>query len=113
MRSRSKTKVRLIGSAPVFAALGDQTRLRIVSRLCEDGPMSISRLTVGSRLTRQAVTKHLRVLEGAGLVRCERLGRESVWRLERRRIERARGYLEEISRQWGGALERLRRFVDE
>src|SRR5207302_862375 len=81
------------GSAPVFAALGDKTRLRLVSRLCGGGPMSITRLTAGSNVTRQAITKHLLVMEEAGLVRSARHGRESVWRLDQRRLEDARHYL--------------------
>ena len=56
-------------SAPIFAALGDDTRLRIVGRLSADGPTSIARLTVGTGVTRQAVTKHLHVLSEVGLVR--------------------------------------------
>jgi DNA-binding transcriptional ArsR family regulator len=99
--------------APLFAALGDETRLRIVSRLCDEGPMSITRLTAGSRVTRQAVTKHLRVLKKAGLVRSAWHGRESVWRLEQQRLAEARHYLEAISSQWDRALGRLRQFVEE
>ena len=101
------------GRARLFAALGDETRLRLVSRLCDDGPMSITRLTAGSRVTRQAITKHLRVMEEAGLVRSTRHGRESVWQLERRRLEEARRYLDLISKQWDDALGRLRAFVEE
>ena len=101
------------GSAPLFAALGDETRLRLVARLCDRGPMSIARLTAGSRITRQAITKHLRVMERARLVHSARRGRESVWQLDQRRLEEARRYLDLISRQWDGALERLRRFVEE
>lgn len=67
------------GSAPVFAALGDPTRLGIVARLCATGSMSIVRLTEGARVTRQAVTKHLHILAGAGLVRGTRVGRDHVW----------------------------------
>jgi DNA-binding transcriptional ArsR family regulator len=100
-------------SAPLFAALGDETRIRIVSQLCHDGPASIARLTAGSSITRQAITKHLRVLEDAGVVRSRRCGRESVWQLERRRLEDARRHLDAISRQWDSALERLRNFVEE
>ena len=99
-------------SAPVFAALGDETRLRLVARLCDDGPLSITRLTAGSKVTRQAITKHLRVMEGAGLVRCKRHGRESVWQLEQRRLADARHYLDLISKQWDEALGRLRKFVE-
>ena len=100
-------------SAPLFAALGDETRFRIVLQLGHDGPASIARLTAGSSITRQAITKHLRVLEDAGVVRSKRCGRESVWRLEQRRLEDARRHLDAISRQWDSALERLRRFVEE
>jgi DNA-binding transcriptional ArsR family regulator len=101
------------GSAVLFAALGDKTRLRLVARLCEAGPMSITRLTAGSRVTRQAIRKHLRVMEEAGLVNSRRRGRESVWQLEQRRLREARRYLAVISRQWGNVLERLRKFVEE
>ncbi len=99
-------------SALLFAALGDQARLRIVSRLCDDGPLSITRLTVGSRVTRQAVTKHLRVMGRAGLVRSTRCGRESVWQLDHRRLADARRYLEMISNQWDLALGRLKAMVE-
>jgi DNA-binding transcriptional ArsR family regulator len=99
--------------AHLFAALGDESRLRLVTRLCEQGPMSITRLTVGSQVTRQAITKHLRVMEGSGLVRSTRRGRETVWQLNQRRLEQARQYLDRISKQWDGALERLREFVED
>jgi DNA-binding transcriptional ArsR family regulator len=99
--------------AAVFAALGDRMRLRLVSRLCDDGPLSITRLTAGSHVTRQAVTKHLRVMERAGLVRSARKGRENVWRLDERRLQIARRSLDRVSRQWDGALGRLRAFVEE
>jgi DNA-binding transcriptional ArsR family regulator len=101
------------GSASLFAALGEETRIRIISQLGREGPASITRLTAGSNVTRQAITKHLRVLEDAGVVRNRRCGRESVWQLERRRLEDARRHLEAISKQWDSALERLRRFVEE
>jgi DNA-binding transcriptional ArsR family regulator len=95
-------------AAPVFAALGDETRLLIVSRLCASGPMSITRLTPGSRMTRQAITKHLHVLGDAGLVRGSKHGREQVWELEPDRLRIARQCLEVISRRWEDALERLK-----
>jgi DNA-binding transcriptional ArsR family regulator len=100
------------GSALLFAALGDKTRLWLVARLCDDGPMSVTRLTTGSNVTRQAISKHLRVMQQAGLVRGTRHGRESVWQLERRRLEEARRYLDLISKQWDSALSRLRDFVE-
>ena len=99
--------------APVFAALGDETRLRLLARLGSGELMSISRLTAGSGITRQGVTKHLRVLAGAGLVRSRRRGKESLWRLERRRLDEARRSLDLISRQWDESLSRLKLFVEE
>jgi DNA-binding transcriptional ArsR family regulator len=75
--------------------------------------MSISRLTEGSRVTRQAISKHLRILEGAGLVRSRRRGRETIWQLERERLQEARRYLDLISMQWDEALGRLRDLVEE
>ncbi len=113
MRSRSRARAEPKGSAPLFAALGDKTRLRLVSRLCDDGPMSIARLTAGSHVTRQAISKHLRVMKEAGLVRNKRHGRESVWQLDQRRLEDARHYLDLISKQWDDALDRLREFVED
>jgi len=100
-------------SAGLFAALGDETRLRIVARLSTDGPMSIRRLTDGSKITRQAISKHLQVMATARLVRCRRRGRESLWELDPRRLEAARHYLDAISRQWDAALLRLRSLVED
>jgi len=99
-------------SADLFAALGDKTRLWLVARLSDAGPMSITSLTAGSRVTRQAVTKHLRVLEGSGLVQSRRRGRESIWQLEQKRLREARRYLDLISQQWDAALGRLRVLVE-
>jgi DNA-binding transcriptional ArsR family regulator len=110
-RSRSAAAT-LAASAPVFAALGDETRLRLVSRLCESGPASIAKLTHGSSVTRQAIAKHLRVLEDAGLVRGTRDGREGVWELEPGRLEGARRSLDAISAQWDVALGRLKAHVE-
>ncbi len=106
-RRRAKTP------APVFAALGDENRLRLLAQLGSGQPMSISRLTAGSGITRQGVTKHLRVLASAGLVRGSRRGKESLWRLERRRLDEARRSLDLISRQWNESLGRLKLFVEE
>jgi DNA-binding transcriptional ArsR family regulator len=100
-------------SAPLFAALGDETRLRLVARLSSDGPMSIAKLTAGSNLTRQAITKHLRVMGEAGLVHDARRGRESIWQLDQRCVVRARRYLDQISRRWDVALGRLRALVED
>jgi DNA-binding transcriptional ArsR family regulator len=97
----------------VFDALGDPTRLRIVSRLCNHGPMSVSKLTTTAGVTRQAVAKHLRVLESAGLVRSHRRGRSRICELESLRLELARRDLELISHQWDRTLARLKKFVEE
>jgi DNA-binding transcriptional ArsR family regulator len=113
MGNRSNAMAGQKASASIFAALGDETRLRLVSRLCAGGPMSISRLTTGTRVTRQAISKHLRVMESAGLVRSTRRGRERWWQLEQRRLADARHYLDLISKQWDDALGRLRKFVEE
>ncbi len=99
-------------AAPVFAALGDETRLRLVTRLCAEGPLSITKLTAGFPITRQAITKHLRVMEGAGLVRRSQHGRESVWQLEQKRLADARRHLQAISAQWDETLGRLKTFVE-
>lgn len=98
--------------ATVFAALGDPLRLDLVARLCREGPQSIASLAAGQAVTRQAVTKHLRVLEGAGLVHGSRRGRESRWELETRRLEIARRYLDVVSRRWDETIERLRAAVE-
>ena len=99
--------------APVLAALGDESRLRIVLRLCDGGPLSIAKLSEGSGISRQAVTKHLHALHAAGLVRSRRRSRERIWTLEPRRLEEVRRYLERISRQWDAALSRLQSTVEE
>jgi len=112
-RSSAATRTGLRGSAPLFAALGDETRLRLVARLCEGGPQSITSLTIGSKVTRQAVSKHLRVLRGAGLVRDIRRGRESRWEIAPQRLEIARRYLASISERWNERLEALRKHVEE
>jgi DNA-binding transcriptional ArsR family regulator len=102
----------LSASAPVFAALGDATRLRLVVALCAGGALSIAQLTAGTTITRQAVTKHLQVLADAGLVQDLRQGRERLWELTPARLDEARQALDTISAQWGAALKRLQRFVE-
>ena len=99
--------------APVFAALGDATRLALVSRLCAGGPLSITRLTTGSDVTRQAITKHLGVLARAGIVTDIRQGRERIWTLDPGHLAAARSYLDEISIQWDRALDRMKKYVEE
>lgn len=99
--------------APVLAALGDETRLRIVTKLSNGGPLSIAKLSEGADITRQAITKHLRALHEAGLVRSERHGRERIWTLEPKRLDEVRRYLAQISQQWDDALSRLKAAVEE
>ena len=102
----------LAENAPVFAALGDRTRLRIVARLAGGDRLSIARLTRGTGFSRQAVTKHLETLAGAGLVRSRKSGRERLWELEAARLARVGRSLQEISERWDEALERLKRLVE-
>jgi DNA-binding transcriptional ArsR family regulator len=116
-RARSKNtspkKAPLRNSAPIFAALGDDTRLRLVAVLCAGGALSIAQLTSETEITRQAVTKHLHVLADAGLVRDIKVGRERLWEFEPKRLEEARRSLDEISRQWDYALNKLKMAVED
>jgi DNA-binding transcriptional ArsR family regulator len=111
--TRNSAAASLAGAAPIFAALADETRLRIVARLCAAGPLSIVRLARGSRVSRQAITKHLRALEDAGLARSSRAGRERVFELRTHRLAEVRRCLDQISHDWDAALDRLRAFVEE
>ena len=111
--SSSRLAAKPHAHAPVFAALGDETRLSIVLKLCDGQPHSISQLTEGSRLTRQAITKHLRVLEGVKIVYAVRSGRESQFELNPRPLEEMKQYLDLVSQQWDQALDRLKSFVEE
>jgi DNA-binding transcriptional ArsR family regulator len=109
---RPKRGAELKGRASVFAALGDETRLSIIGKLSSGPPQSISRIAKGSRLTRQAITKHLRVLEGAGVVRSARVGRESLFEFRPEPFKELQSYLERVSDQWGHALARLKSLVE-
>ena len=100
------------GCAAVFAALGDEMRLSLVARLSEGSPQSISRLAEGSKLTRQAISKHLAVLQNAGLVSSIRVGRESRYKFEIGPVDGAKSYLDHVSSQWDQALASLRTFVE-
>jgi len=99
--------------APVFAALGDNTRLWLVAKLCNGQPFSISELAEGSRLTRQAITKHLRVLESAGIVRNTRIGRRSLFKFDPKPLQESKQYLNLVSEQWDQALSRLKSLVED
>jgi DNA-binding transcriptional ArsR family regulator len=111
-KARSAAKYRPATYAPIFAALGDETRLRLVAELSHGEPRSIAQLTEGTHLTRQAVTKHLRVLEGARLVRHVRSGRERLFELDPTPIRAVRDYADVVSMQWDAALNRLKAFVE-
>ena len=111
-RSRSSRAVQRRARSHVFAALGDETRLALVAKLCRGQPRSISQLTEGSKLTRQAVTKHLRVLERAGIVHGIRRGRENLFEFDPEPVQNIREYLGLVSEQWGQALARLKSFVE-
>ena len=87
--------------------------MSVLTRLANGRAQSISRLTAGTNLTRQAVTKHLRVLEDAGIVRCLRVGRESQFALESKPIDNVRDYLERVSKHWDDALARLKSLVED
>jgi DNA-binding transcriptional ArsR family regulator len=99
-------------AAPIFSALGDETRLSLVARLGAGDRLSTSALTEGTAISRQGITKHLSVLAGAGLVRSVRAGRETLWELEPKRIQEAQKALDLIARHWDAALERLRALVE-
>ena len=111
--SRSAVLKPPLDAVPVFAALGDETRLGLIARLSAGDRVSITQLTEGTDVTRQAVTRHLEVLEDAGLVRGTRRGRERLWQLEPKRIELARRSLKDISRWWDKKLAALKEKVEE
>ena len=99
--------------APVLAALGDETRLALVAKLSGGQPCSISQLTKGSKLTRQAITKHLRVLESVGIVHSVHAGRESLFEFDPTPVEEMREYFDFVSEQWDQALVRLKSFIED
>ena len=109
---RHRTRPAVRNAAPIFFALGDETRLALVARLGSAGPQSIAQLSEGSHVTRQAVTKHLEVLNSAGLVSSEWRGRERIWHFEAGELNQARRFLDEVSSQWDEALARLQKFVE-
>jgi DNA-binding transcriptional ArsR family regulator len=112
-RSRGAAALQLPDAVPLFAALGDGTRLRLLGRLSPAGPLSITRLSEGTGVTRQAITRHLYALGDVGLVRHARRGREQVWDLNPKRLDKAKRYLDQISAQWADAAERLKAFVED
>ena len=111
-KRRSSISAKRRPCGPAFAALGDETRLLLVAKLCGGQSHSISQLTEGSKLTRQAITKHLRVLETVGIVRSVRTGRENRFEFDPKAIEGIKEYLDFVSEQWDQALSRLKSFVE-
>jgi DNA-binding transcriptional ArsR family regulator len=99
--------------APLFDALGDPNRLRIIMRLCDLGPSSTSQVTQAISVTRQGATKHLELLEATGLVASSRRGRERIWTLQTQRLVQAGDYLNQLSRRWDAAIDRLRAYVED
>lgn len=96
----------------VFSALGDPTRLQVVARLAAEGPLTVSALADGAVISRQAISKHLRVLDEAGIIRGHRDGRSRVWELDPDRLDEARRAVEVISRRWDESLRRLQLLVE-
>jgi DNA-binding transcriptional ArsR family regulator len=111
-RKALSTDKSLHDCAPIFAALGDEMRLRLIAALCIGGAMSITQLTSGTDITRQAITKHLVVLAAAGLVHDVKVGRERLWEFDPGQLDEARHSLEAIAQQWDRALARLKRTVE-
>ncbi len=97
----------------MFVALGDATRLRLLRRLSTEGPLSITRLSDGTAVTRQAITRHLYALDSAGLVHHAKQGREQIWDLNAKRLDIARQYLDHVAAQWDAAAARLKAFVED
>jgi DNA-binding transcriptional ArsR family regulator len=100
-------------AAPLFAALGDPVRLAMIARLCGDGPLATMELRRNTGVSRQAITKHLQVLEHAGLVSSDRVGRDRQWRMQSGQLAAARAYLDQISKLWDQRLARLKAFVED
>jgi DNA-binding transcriptional ArsR family regulator len=99
--------------APLFDALGDPNRLRIMTRLCDGGPSSTTEVTQVVAVSRQAATKHLMLMEAVGLVSSERKGRERIWRVQPKPLSEASDYLTALSNRWDRAIDRLRAYVED
>src|ERR1700674_4802783 len=112
-KGRSSLAVKRQARAHVFGALGDAARVSLVAKLCGGQAYSISQLRQGSKLTRQAITKHLRVLESLGIVHSIRVGRESLFEFDPQPIEGIKKHLDLVSEQWDQALSRLKSFVED
>jgi DNA-binding transcriptional ArsR family regulator len=97
----------------LFDALGDPNRLSIITRLCDGGPCSTTTITAAVSVSRQATTKHLLLMEAAGLVSSRRHGRERIWRLEPKPLTDASEFLNVLSQKWDNAIDRLRNYVED
>ena len=112
LRKRHRTAANVGAPSAIFAALGDETRLRLIARMSDAGPQSIASLADGFDISRQAISKHLRVMNEAGLAKCGRRGREAVWQLEQDGLAEARKFLQAISKDWDDKLRRLKQLVE-
>jgi len=112
LRKRHRTAAGTVASAAIFAALGDETRLRLIARMSDDGPLSIASLADGFDISRQAISKHLRVMNDAGIATSGRRGRETVWQLEPGGLADAAKYLQVISKDWDDKLRQLKNLVE-
>jgi DNA-binding transcriptional ArsR family regulator len=112
-RALNAAAKRVAEAAPLFAALGDETRLKLITRLCQEGPLSVTRLSEGASITRQAVSKHLGTLEESGLVQARQKGRERIYEFAPARLRAAQRYLDQVSAEWDSAIARLRAYVEE
>ena len=109
---RKRHRSASVNASAIFAALGDETRLKLIARLSDAGPQSIASLADGFHISRQAISKHLRVISAAGLAKSEPRGRETVWQLEAHGLADAQRYLNAISKDWDDKLRRLKDFVE-
>jgi len=112
-KEHRKTTVKSLARAPAFAALGDKTRLSLVAELSGGESRSITQLTEGHKLSRQAITKHLLVLEDAGIVHSVQAGRQNLFQLNPKPFKEMKEYLAFVSEQWDDALARLKSFVED
>src|SRR5437763_11336944 len=112
VRIMERRAAQLAKAVPIFAALGEAIRLSMIAQLSSEGPLPTIQLKQRTDISRQAVTKHLRILEDAGLVRSDRVGRDRLWRVDTRHLVEVRKYLDQISAQWDQRLERLRTLVE-
>ena len=112
LKRRNSTAASVRAPAAIFAALGDATRLRLIARMSGEGPLSIASLAGGFDISRQAISKHLRVMSEAGLATSGRRGRETVWQLEQDGLVEARTYLQAVSKDWDEKLRRLKHMVE-